>query len=77
VTDQILIIFAATNGYLDELPVPDCRRYEKEMLGWMRTSQSDLVKAIAEKKDIKGELTEKMNAAFAEFGKLFQPTAKA
>ena len=77
VEEQILIIFAATNGYLDEFPVSDCRRYESEMLGWMRTSQSELVKAIAEKKDIKGELTERIKAALAEFGRVFQPTAKA
>jgi F-type H+-transporting ATPase subunit alpha len=77
VEEQILIIFAATNGYLDEIPVGDCRRYEAEMLGWMRTSQSELVKAIAEKKDIKGELTERIKAALVEFGKVFQPTARA
>jgi F-type H+-transporting ATPase subunit alpha len=77
VEEQILIVFAATNGYLDELPVPDCRRYEKEMIGWMRTSQADLVKTIVEKKDIKGEPTERIKTALAAFGKVFQPTAKA
>ena len=38
VEKQIAIIFAATNGFLDALPVPDCRRYEKELLAWLDRS---------------------------------------
>ena len=36
VEKQVVIIFAATNGYLDALPVADCRRYEKELVGLAR-----------------------------------------
>ena len=36
-----------------------------------------LLQAIAEKKDIKGELTEKLKAALTEFATLFQPAGKA
>ncbi len=75
VEKQIVIIFAATNGYLDPLPVGDCRRYEKELYGWMERNQAPLLAAIAEKKDIKGELTERLKAALAEFAKVFQPQA--
>ena len=32
VVDQIISIFAATNGYLDSIPETDVNRYEKEML---------------------------------------------
>ena len=35
VEKQIVVIFAATNGFLDAVPVADCRRYEKELLAWM------------------------------------------
>ncbi|HEX9202462.1 MAG TPA: F0F1 ATP synthase subunit alpha, partial [Vicinamibacteria bacterium] len=35
VEKQIAIIFAATNGYLDEVPVPECRRYEKELYSFL------------------------------------------
>jgi F-type H+-transporting ATPase subunit alpha len=75
VEKQILIVFAATNGYLDALPVPDCRRYEKELYAWFERSQGPLLREIAEKKDIKGELTERLKAALAEFATVFQPTA--
>ena len=32
---QVLIIFAGTNGFLNELPVTDCRRYEQELFNHM------------------------------------------
>jgi F-type H+-transporting ATPase subunit alpha len=77
VEKQITVIFAATNGFLDAVAVGECRRYERELLAWMDRSQAPLLQAIAEKKDIKGELTEKLKAALAEFGTLFAPAGKA
>jgi F-type H+-transporting ATPase subunit alpha len=74
VEKQIAIIFAATGGFLDALPVPDCRRYEKELLAWLDRSQGALLAAIAEKRDIKGELTDRLKAALTEFSSVFQPT---
>ena len=75
VEKQIVVIFAATNGYLDPLPVGDCRRYEKELYAWMERNQAPLLAAIAEKKDIKGELTERLKAALGAFAGVFQPQA--
>ena len=77
VEKQIAVIFAATNGFLDAVAVGECRRYERELLVWMDRSQAPLLQAIAEKKDIKGELTEKLKAALTEFGTLFLPAGKA
>ena len=71
---QVLIIFAGTNGFLNELPVTDCRRYEQELFSYMDTRHADVVKQIAEKGDIKGELTDKLKEILSEFGSLFQPT---
>ncbi len=76
VEKQVVIIFAATNGFLDALPVADCRRYETELLTWLEHSRSELLRAVAEKKDIKGELTEKLKAALGEFAPLFEPSTK-
>jgi F-type H+/Na+-transporting ATPase subunit alpha len=76
VTKQIAIIFAATNGYLDALPVADCRRYEKELYSFLDARYASLLNEIAEKKDIKGELTEKIKTALAEFGQVFRPSEK-
>jgi F-type H+-transporting ATPase subunit alpha len=77
VEKQVLVIFAATNGFLDSLAVADCRRYEKELLSFLDTRQPGLLKEIAEKKDIKGELTDRIKAALAEFAAVFSPAGKA
>jgi len=72
---QVLIIFAATNGYLDAYPVAECRRYEQELTSFMDTNHPGLLKEMAEKKDIKGELTERLKKALEEFAQVFQVTA--
>jgi F-type H+-transporting ATPase subunit alpha len=72
---QVVIIFAATNGYLDAYGLGDCRRYEQELYAFLDTRHAALLKQIAEKKDIKGELTDLLNAALKEFAGLFQTQA--
>jgi F-type H+-transporting ATPase subunit alpha len=76
VEKQIAVIFAATSGFLDPIPVADCRRYEKELIAWMDRSHGPLLAEIREKKDIKGDLSLKLKAALAEFASVFPP-AKA
>ncbi len=77
VEKQIAVIFAATNGFLDGLPVADCRRYEKELYSFLEARQASLLKEIATKNDIKGELSERLKAALTEFGPAFRPVEKA
>ena len=69
---QVVIIFAATNGYLDRYPVSECRRYEKELYAFLDARYAALLKELAEKKDLKGEPTEKLKAALNEFTEVFQ-----
>jgi F-type H+-transporting ATPase subunit alpha len=69
---QVMIIFAGTNGYLDPIPVTEVRRYEKELYSFLDLRHPEILKAVAEKKDIKGELTDKIKAVLTEFGEVFQ-----
>ncbi|HEY2946166.1 MAG TPA: F0F1 ATP synthase subunit alpha [Vicinamibacteria bacterium] len=73
---QVIIIFAATNGYLDRYPVAECRRYEKELYAFLDARYAGLLKELAEKKDLKGEPTEKLKAALGEFAEVFQVRAE-
>src|SRR5262249_6023219 len=74
---QVVIIFAATNGYLDAYPVDQCRRYEKELYTFLDTRHAALLKEIAAKKDLKGQPSERLKAALDEFGGIFQLETKA
>jgi len=43
VEEQVVSIFAGTRGYLDDIPVVDVRRFERELLEFMRTRNSSLL----------------------------------
>jgi len=72
---QILILYAGTCGYLDELPVERVSDYEKQMLEFMESKHIEILNEIKEKKDISDELEEKIKAALDEFKTVFQPAA--
>ena len=74
VEKQIVIIFAGTNGYLDAYPVSDGRRYEAELYAFLEAHHGELLKQIADKGDIKGELSDRIKAALDEFKGIFQAT---
>src|SRR5689334_10144208 len=46
VTDEIIVIWAGTTGQLDDIPVGDVRRFEQELLVWLKRHRSDTYKAI-------------------------------
>jgi F-type H+-transporting ATPase subunit alpha len=70
--EQIVSIFAGTKGYLDEIPVDAVQRYEEELLRFMAEAKADVLSAIAEKKELDGDLTAKLSAALDEFKGKFQ-----
>src|SRR5437773_1983549 len=45
---QVVSIFAGTNGYLDDLPIEDVRRFESELHDFFRTRQADLLATISD-----------------------------
>jgi F-type H+/Na+-transporting ATPase subunit alpha len=71
VEKQILTIFAATNGYVDEIPTSEVRRYEREMLAFLDTSHAGAVATLKAKPDLTKELTEQLHAALKEFATIF------
>ena len=46
VEEQVISIFAGTNGYLDDIDVADVKRFESELLDFMKTRRSDIVDSI-------------------------------
>jgi F-type H+/Na+-transporting ATPase subunit alpha len=71
VEKQIVIIYAGTNGFLDDLAVEDCLPFEKELYAFMDSSYPNLAKQILEKKQlddtIKAELKKVLDEAKAKF----------
>ncbi len=46
VEEQVCVIFAGTKGYLDDVPVTDVKRFEADLLDFMRARHSDLLATI-------------------------------
>ena len=75
VEEQIVVIFAATNGYVDAYPEADVRRYEKELMTYLTQKYSKVVKDLAEKKAMTDDIKKALVIALDEFKAVFQPTA--
>src|SRR5512137_732781 len=74
---QVMILFAGTFGYLDEVPVDSVAEYEKQMLEFVGTKQPEILKEIKEKGIISDELEGKMKKALDQFKGMFQPASQA
>ncbi|MFI5294498.1 MAG: F0F1 ATP synthase subunit alpha [Thermodesulfovibrionales bacterium] len=71
--EQVTVLFAATQGYIDDIPVESVRKFEEEILRYMKDRKADVLKELEQKKAIDDELKPKLVAAIADFKKGFQP----
>ena len=69
--EEVVIIYAGTNGYLDPIPVGDVLRYEREVMPYMRERYPDVIAAIENDKQIKPEIEERLKGALEEFNGQF------
>lgn len=76
VEEQIAMIFAATQGYVDAIPEVDVKKYEKEMVEFLRNKYADILKTIAEKKTMTDDAKKALVTALNEFKAIFQPSSK-
>jgi len=76
VEKQVAIIFAGTNGYLDEIPVPHIARYEKEFLETMEMKHKDILDSIAASGEINDENTSKLKQILEDFTNNFKVSVK-
>ena len=67
VEKQIMIIYAGINGYLDDLPVEACRRFEEEFYLFMDSRYAAVPQEIKEKRQLDAELEAKLRKAIEEF----------
>ncbi len=69
---QVLSIFAATNGYVDEIPTGEVRRYEREMLAYIEGSYaSAILEPLRAKPELTKELADKLHEVLKEFAGVF------
>ena len=70
--EQVVSIYAATKGFMDEIPVEAVRPFETAFLEFMKASKADLLNEIKEKKALDASIEERLQAAINEFKKDFK-----
>jgi len=77
VEKQVLIIFAGSNKYLDDLPISECRRFELEMYPFMDTNYGGILKTLREKRAIDDSIRAEMIKALDAFKERFKANTGA
>jgi len=77
--EQVVSIYSATPNpprpsWLRRYDLADIQRYEEEMLGFMRTKGSDVLRAIRESGQLAADTEQKLTALLDEFANHFQPS---
>ena len=67
VEEQVVVIFAGTNGYLDDIPVTDVKRFEADLLDFMRGRYGAMLEDIRTTGDLPAGLEDAVAAFKAEF----------
>ena len=67
VEKQVAIIYAGTNGVLDDLPIDQIKAFEQELYRFLENAHPAILTTIKEKKTIDDELKPKLNSALQEF----------
>ena len=71
VEEQVCVIYAGTNGYLDKFPKNRVREFEAEFLRKLHADHSDILKTIRETSKLEKETEDKLKAALDAFAKNF------
>jgi F-type H+-transporting ATPase subunit alpha len=74
VEEQVISLWAGANGYLDDVPVEDVRRFEAELLEFLRTRKPEVGKGIVEGGALSDDVEQQLKAAIEDFQQGFQTT---
>jgi F-type H+/Na+-transporting ATPase subunit alpha len=69
--EQVCVIFAGVNGYLDPLPVDRVRAFEDGLLGVLRNQHADILDAIRTSRDLDDATTAKLKSVVDNYAKTF------
>ncbi|RZO32366.1 MAG: F0F1 ATP synthase subunit alpha [SAR116 cluster bacterium] len=71
VEEQVAVIFAGVNGYLDAIEVSDVGRFEAGLLDHMRSAAQDILNTIRDEQKLSEDTESKLSAAIEAFAKNF------
>jgi F-type H+/Na+-transporting ATPase subunit alpha len=72
--DQVVVIWAAGNGFLDDIPVDDVKRFNEDLRAYLR-SEKDILAQITDTNDLTDDTITKLRGAVEEFKQGFETSA--
>jgi F-type H+-transporting ATPase subunit alpha len=69
--EQVVVIYAGVNGYLDPIPVNRVRAFEEGLLAVMRSKHADILNAIRDSRDLDDATAAKLKAGVEDYAKTF------
>jgi len=72
VEKQVVIMYAATNGHLDPVPVAAVQRYEHELYSFLEAKYATVLSGFASKPELTDDLKAALDKALADFAKVFR-----
>ncbi|MEP4685695.1 MAG: F0F1 ATP synthase subunit alpha, partial [Rhodopirellula bahusiensis] len=77
VAEQVISIYAGTNGHLDDVAVKEVQRFEKELLQYVHDKHSSLISDLTATPALSDEIAERIVAAVKEFKTVYKPATPA
>jgi len=74
--EQVLIIYAGTNGFVDDYEVKVLARYEAELLSFMKSRKKETLDEIRTSGKLEGDIEKRVRDALTEFAKQFSTDEK-
>lgn len=71
VDKQVMNLFAVTNGYLDEVPVADVKRWEQELHAYMDANHPEIGRTILRTQDLPDEMSDSLRLALETFNSTY------
>ncbi|HEX2820772.1 MAG TPA: F0F1 ATP synthase subunit alpha [Streptosporangiaceae bacterium] len=75
VEEQVVSLWAGSNGYLDDVPIEDISRFETDFLDFLRRQQAGLLTTIRESRDLAEDTATALKDAIEEFRKGFETSS--
>jgi F-type H+/Na+-transporting ATPase subunit alpha len=67
VEEQVAVMWAMQNGFLDEVPVDRVKEFQLKLQDWLQTRKEQLLRSIREKKQLDQDLESQLKSAMGEF----------
>jgi F-type H+-transporting ATPase subunit alpha len=69
--EQVVVLYAGTNGFVDDYPVEALGKYEREMMAFMKSRKKDILDSIRNSGKLEGDSEKQLREALTEFAKTF------